>query len=71
MHEELQDMCRNSASTVEQSTGKFIGNLVLDTRAQFRKIDRGLVFGQNLVHVGAGQVHLGDPVQVIAASDLP
>lgn len=61
--------CRTT--TVEQSTGEFTGNLVLDTLAQFRKIDRGLIFGQNLVHVGTGQVHLGDSVQVIVASDLP
>jgi uncharacterized protein len=58
-------------TTVEQSTGTITGNLVLDTLAQFRKIDRGLIFGQNLVHVGSGQIHLGDPIQVIVASDLP
>lgn len=58
-------------TTVEQSTGEFTGNLVLDTLAQYRKIDRGLIFGQNLVHAGSGQVHLGAPVQVIVESDLP
>ncbi|MBC7883146.1 MAG: MOSC N-terminal beta barrel domain-containing protein [Anaerolineae bacterium] len=58
-------------TSVNQSTGEFTSNLVLDTLAEYRKIDRGLVFGQNLVHVGSGQVHLGAPVQVIVESDLP
>ena len=37
----------------------------LETLASYRRVPRGVLFGQNLVHTAPGQVAVGDPVWVV------
>jgi uncharacterized protein YcbX len=55
---------------VEQATGeKDPAGEPLATLATFRKLDGKVWFGMNLIHEGAGQLCLGDPVEVISRRD--
>jgi uncharacterized protein YcbX len=51
---------RCPVTTTEQSTGQRDGQEPLRTLATFRKRERGVMFGQNVVHYGTGRLKLGD-----------
>lgn len=55
---------RCPVTTTEQSTGQRDGHEPLKTLATFRKRDRGVMFGQNVVHYGMGRLRLGDKLLV-------
>ncbi|MBK5098088.1 MAG: MOSC domain-containing protein [Gemmatimonadetes bacterium] len=57
-------------TTVDQATGaRDPAGEPLATLATFRKLDGKVWFGMNLIHEGAGQLRLGDPVEVISCRD--
>jgi uncharacterized protein YcbX len=51
-------------TTVDQATGNK-GTEPLKTLATYRKSERGVMFGQNLVHCGSGSISVGDPIEVL------
>lgn len=51
-------------TTVDQSTGSRHQREPLTTLATYRRVKGGVIFGQNLVHTGPGEVRLGDVVEV-------
>jgi uncharacterized protein len=51
-------------TTTDQRTGAR-GVEPLETLASYRRIPRGVLFGQNLVHTAPGHVAVGDPVGVV------
>jgi uncharacterized protein YcbX len=55
---------RCPVTTTEQSTGQRDGVEPLRTLATFRKRERGVMFGQNVVHYGTGRLKLGDKLVV-------
>jgi MOSC domain-containing protein len=50
-------------TTTDQTTGER-GPEPLRTLATFRRADRKVLFGQNVVHEGTGRLRVGDPLQV-------
>jgi uncharacterized protein YcbX len=57
-------------TTVDQSTGeRDPAGEPLATLATFRKQDGKVWFGMNLIHEVAGQLRLGDPVEVLSRRD--
>jgi uncharacterized protein len=50
-------------TTTDQATGER-GPEPLRTLATFRRADRKVLFGQNVVHEGTGRLRVGDPLQV-------
>lgn len=57
---------RCTTTVVDQDTGKR-GSEPLATLSRYRRVGNSVVFGQNLVHVGEGELAVGDPVTVLAA----
>ena len=51
-------------TTIDQTTG-ISGREPLATLA-YRGVKGGVIFGQNLVHTGAGEVRVGNPVEVLS-----
>ncbi len=51
-------------TTTEQASGERDGPEPLKTLATFRKRDRGVMFGQNVVHYSTGRLRLGDGLVV-------
>lgn len=51
-------------TTTDQATGQRAGDEPLRTLASFRRRDRGVMFGQNVVHYGTGVLRVGDPVRI-------
>lgn len=51
-------------TTTDQETGRRDGDEPLRTLAAFRRHPRGVMFGQNVAHYGAGVLRLGDPVRL-------
>lgn len=54
---------RCAITTIDQATTER-GVEPLKTLATYRRRDIGLVFGQNLIHQGSGQVRVGDEVRI-------
>ena len=52
-------------TTIDIDTGKKAGPEPLKTLFKFRKQDKQVMFGQNLIHDECGQLTLKDPVQVL------
>ncbi|MEB3338842.1 MAG: MOSC domain-containing protein, partial [Leptolyngbyaceae bacterium] len=52
-------------TTTDQRTA-IRGQEPLVTLAQYRRIPGGIIFGQNLVHAGVGEVQVGNGVEVLA-----
>jgi uncharacterized protein YcbX len=50
-------------TTTDQATGER-GPEPLRTLATYRRADRKVLFGQNVVHEGTGRLRVGDPLQV-------
>lgn len=61
----VKPCARCTVTTVDQSTGQRSGAEPLRTLGTFRRGDKGVMFGQNAVHRGAGTVSVGDPVEVL------
>jgi len=63
----VKPCARCVVTTVDQATGQQ-GEEPLITLAGYRRAaDGGVLFGQNLIHVQKqGQIHVGDPVEVLA-----
>jgi uncharacterized protein YcbX len=59
---------RCTVTTVDQSTGQR-GREPLATLATFRRRERSVVFGVNLVHDGPGTIRVGDKVTLPATTD--
>jgi uncharacterized protein YcbX len=57
-------------TTTDQATAER-GPEPLATLARYRRVPRGVLFGQNLVHATEGQVRLGDPLQVLSRAKTP
>lgn len=55
---------RCTITTVEQTTGEK-GKEPLTTLATYRNSPEGVLFGQNLIHDGAGEITVGDAVEVL------
>ncbi len=55
-------------TTTDQSTGRRAGNEPLRTLASYRAGERGVLFGQNLVHLGRGPIAVGARVEVLETS---
>jgi uncharacterized protein YcbX len=54
---------RCAISTTDQQTAER-GLEPLKTLATYRRVARGVLFGQNLIHHGRGTLRLGDPVRI-------
>jgi uncharacterized protein YcbX len=52
-------------TTTDQSTGRRSGSEPLRTLATYRAGERGVLFGQNLVHLGRGPIAVGARVEVL------
>jgi uncharacterized protein YcbX len=50
---------------VDQRTAA-VGKEPLRTLATYRKVGTKVLFGQNMVHEGAGTLRVGEPVRVLA-----
>ncbi len=61
---------RCSVTTVDPDTAER-NKEPLRTLAHYRKRDGGVMFGQNLIHDGSGEIRLGDRVEVISRRDAP
>lgn len=58
-------LCRRCIiTTIDQATGSG-GKEPLATLGTFRRINDGIIFGQNLVHIGVGELQLGNTVEVL------
>lgn len=59
---------RCKITTVDQATGSVDGREPLVTLATYRGVKGGVIFGQNLIHTGPGEVRLGNVVEVLKTS---
>jgi uncharacterized protein YcbX len=55
---------RCAVTTTDQETGER-GSEPLATLARYRRSERGVVFGQNLVHRGEGSLARGDEIEIL------
>ena len=55
---------RCATTTVDQTTGER-GREPLATLATYRRVGNQVMFGQNLVHEGTGELAVGDEVAVL------
>jgi uncharacterized protein YcbX len=58
-------------TTVDQKAAAFAGQEPLRTLADFRKGNKGVLFGQNLIHDGPGTLTVGQQVQVLETRSDP
>lgn len=57
-------LCRRCViTTVDQATGS-CGKEPLLTLATFRRVSDGIIFGQNLVHAGVGELQVGNSISL-------
>ena len=59
---------RCTITVVDQATGE-PGKEPLRTFATFRRAERGVMFGQNLIHAGVGTIRVGDRVVALEAKE--
>jgi uncharacterized protein YcbX len=57
-------------TTTDQRTAER-GVEPLATLASYRRVPRGVLFGQNLVHAGPGRIAVGDPLEVCRTTPPP
>ncbi len=60
----VKPCARCVVTTIDQATAER-GDEPLRTLAGFRTVDGAVLFGQNLIHHGAGPISVGDPVTVL------
>lgn len=58
----VKQCARCVVTTTDQATGRRGGDEPLSTLATFRRQPRGVMFGQNVVHHGTGELRVGDQV---------
>ncbi len=63
----VKPCARCVTTTVNQETAH-VGKEPLATLATFRKRDRGVMFGQNLIHRGTGTIAVGDAISVLGTA---
>lgn len=63
--EVVKPCARCTIPSTEQTTGVREGVEPLRTLATYRKTELGVVFGQNVVHLGRGTLEVGAPVEVL------
>jgi hypothetical protein len=63
--EVVKPCARCTITTTEQSTGERDGTEPLRTLATYRKTELGVLFGQNVVHLGRGVLEVGAEVDVL------
>ena len=56
---------RCEMTTIEPETAE-LGKEPLRTLATYRRTEKGVIFGQNLLHEGSGRVKVGDWIEVLA-----
>lgn len=61
----VKPCARCLVTTTDQETGKRMGDEPLRTLATFSRWDGKAIFGTNLIPDGAGQVRVGDPVEIL------
>jgi len=61
---------RCSVTTVDPDTANRDKEPLL-TLSRYRKRDGGVMFGQNVIHDGPGEIKLGDHVEVVSRRDAP
>ena len=61
---------RCSITTTDQATA-VVGKEPLKTLATYRRAQKGVIFGQNLIHEHEGIIHLGDTVEVVEKAATP
>jgi uncharacterized protein YcbX len=61
----VKSCARCITTTTNQSTAER-GAEPLKTLATYRRVPRGVLFGQNLIHAGPGRIKLGDSVAIEA-----
>lgn len=66
----VKPCARCAITTTDQETA-VVGKEPLATLAQFRRGERGVFFGQNLIHMGTGALHVGDAVRVLETGSVP
>ncbi len=59
---------RCMVTMTDQTTGRRDGPEPLRAMAEFRRRERGVMFGQNVVHYGTGRLRLGDALAVQQSS---
>ena len=59
---------RCTVTTIDPATG-VRGKEPLQTLAGYRRMDGGVMFGQNVIHDGGGEIRVGDPVEVLSRRD--
>jgi uncharacterized protein YcbX len=60
----VQPCIRCTTTTVDQATGER-GKEPLATLATYRRVGTSVLFGQNLIHAGTGELRVGDDVSVL------
>lgn len=61
---------RCPVTTTDQTTA-VAGKEPLKTLATYRRAQKGVIFGQNLIHEHKGIIHLGDTVEVVEKATTP
>jgi len=57
-------------TTTDQATA-VVGKEPLKTLATYRRAQKGVIFGQNMIHAHEGIIHLGDTVEVVEKAATP
>jgi hypothetical protein len=64
--------CARCAITTTDQTTAETAREPLRTLATYRQVrGRGVMFGQNLIHMAIGPISIGDPVEILAAATAP
>ena len=63
--------CARCVTTTTNQLTAERGHEPLATLATYRRVARGVLFGQNLIHAGEGQIAVGDPLTVLRLADHP
>ena len=66
----VKPCARCTVTTVNQDTAEK-GMEPLTTLSQYRLKHNNVYFGQNLLHLGAGNIRIGDKIQVVKKAPLP
>jgi uncharacterized protein YcbX len=63
----VKPCARCQITTTDQATGER-GHEPLRILAKYRLSERGVTFGQNLIHAAKGRIKVGDRVEVLAST---
>jgi uncharacterized protein YcbX len=71
MHFSVVKACARCVTTTTDQATAARGSEPLVTLAAYRRVSRGVLFGQNLIHAAPGRISIGDPVQVLRTASPP